>query len=205
MSKPARTAPVTDAEIDRMTQELVAGDPPHTAEALFVAHGRSGVRTLWSPLPEQLPLDGHRFLLAHWTAARGTAAMPPAAAIDPFVLKPVLGNLQIIEPIDGGADFRIRLYGSVLAEAVRFDWTGGSLSEMRRVLKGPGPGFFIAAYRAQLQRREPLYTANPAAVVFERRAWGRLLLPFGDAPSGPVARILVGNYVVTQDLSLIHI
>ncbi len=185
------------ATIDRMAEEMVAGSASPTAERLFAAHGRGGVTVQWSPAPDQLPLDGHRFLLAYWNGARGAAAMPAVAAIDPFALKPVLGNVMILDPLDGGADFRFRLYGTAIAEAARFDWTGSTLAEMQRILKGPGPAFFLATYRALLRRGEPLYTANPAVVVFSARAWGRLILPFGDA--GGIARILVGNYVISQD------
>jgi hypothetical protein len=35
-------------------------------------------------------------------------------------------------------------------------------------------------------------------VVFSARAWGRLILPFGDA--GKIERILVGNYVISDDI-----
>ena len=35
-------------------------------------------------------------------------------------------------------------------------------------------------------------------MVFTARAWGRLILPFG-AP-GMIARILVGNYVISNDV-----
>ena len=187
-----------DAEVDQMVDEIVAESASPTAEALFAAHGRGGVRVHWSPTPEQLPLEGHRILLKYWLGARDAAAIPPVSAIDPFPLRPVLGNLMILEPLDGGADFRFRLYGTAIAEAARFDWSGSTLSEMQRILKGPGPKFFRATYRALLRRPEPLYTESPAVVVFTARAWGRLILPFG-AP-GMIARILVGNYVVSDDV-----
>ncbi|MBI1774261.1 MAG: PAS domain-containing protein [Proteobacteria bacterium] len=130
---------------------------------------------------------------------RQEAALPPVSAIDPFALKPVLGNLIVLAVLGDGADFRFRLYGTDVAKEARFDWTGNTVNEMRRTLRGPGPAFYLATYRALLSRRKPIYTVNPAMVVFERRAWGRLALPFGDPGADCVERILVGNYVVSQD------
>jgi len=65
---------------------------------------------------------------------------------------------------------------------------------MRRTLKGPGPAFYLAAYRALLRRREPVFTVSAAMVIFKDRSWARIILPHGDADR--VERILAGNYAI---------
>ena len=182
--------------VARMAEELATAQISPTAESLFTARDRPAPLVLWSPTIEALPLDPLRFLLTHWNEARGGATMPPVAAIDPVALKPVLGNIIILDVLEDGADFRFRLFGTQVAEAARFDWTGSTVDEMRRTLKGPGPAFYLAVYRALLRRREPVFTLNPAMAVFKDRFWARLVLPHGDATKNRVERILVGNYAI---------
>lgn len=190
---------IDDATIQRMADELVAGKRHPTADRLFMKRGAPPPSIQWSPVAEALPLEAHRLVLSLWRDAGGGDPFPPVTAIDPFQLKPVLGNVLILEVLNGGADFRFRLYGSTLAAEVRFDWTGATVQEMRRVLKGPGPALYLAAYRAMLRRHEPLYTVNTAMVVFQNRSWARLALPYGDAAADRIERILVANYVIGDD------
>jgi hypothetical protein len=180
--------------VERMAEELATASTSPTADQLFTARDRPAPLVLWSPAADQLPLDGLRFLLNYWTVARGKAAMPPIGAIDPLGLKPVLGNVIILDVLDGGTDFRFRLFGTEVAAAARYDWTGSTVDEMRRILKGPGPAFYLAVYRALLLRREPVYTVNAAMAIFKSRSWARLILPHGDRDR--VERILVGNYAI---------
>ena len=180
--------------VERMVEELATASSYPTVDQLFIARDRPAPLVLWSPAPDQLLLDGLRFLLKYWDVARGKAAMPPVGAIDPLALKPVLGNVIILDVLEGGADFRFRLFGTEVAAAARYDWTGSTVDEMRRILKGPGPAFYLAGYRAVVRRREPLFTLSAAMVIFKSRSWARLVLPHGDGDQ--VERILVGNYAV---------
>lgn len=50
--------------------------------------------------------------------------MPLASEIDALEMRPALGYGMLVEPVDGGADFRDRLYGSNLAAVSGFDMTG---------------------------------------------------------------------------------
>ena len=57
-------------------------------------------------------------LLEHWrTLNAGLSAdqLPLVARIDALQLGFILGWLMMMDPIDGGADFRYRLYGSSIA------------------------------------------------------------------------------------------
>ena len=188
-------AEVVDPEtVGRMTEELASGSFSPTADRLFTALDRPAPLIAWSPDADALPLDGLRFLLEYWDSARGQAVTPPVSAIDALALKPVLGSVIILDVLEDGADFRFRLFGTAVAEAARFDWTGRTIDDMRRILKGPGPAFYLAGYRAVLRRREPLFTVSPAMVIFRNRSWARLVLPHGTASR--VERILVGNYAL---------
>ena len=67
-------------------------------------------------------------LLDWWRGECGGEALP-ARAIDPLALRFILGWLMIMEPLDGGADFRYRLYGSSIAEIMGRDLTGCKISD----------------------------------------------------------------------------
>jgi hypothetical protein len=180
--------------VERIAEELSTAGSSSTLDQLFTVRDRPAPQIVWSPLPDQLPVEGLRFLLNYWTTARGKAVMPPVGAIDPLGLKPVLGNVIILDVLEGGTDFRFRLFGTEVAAAARYDWTGSTVDDMRRILKGPGPAFYLAVYRALLRRREPVFTVNAAMAIFKSRSWARLVLPHGDG--GQVERILVGNYAI---------
>jgi hypothetical protein len=180
--------------VERMADELTTANVSPVADELFTARDRPAPLVVWSPSSDQLPLEELRFLLRFWQHARSGSSMPPVSAIDPLVLKPVLGNIIILDVLEDGADFRFRLFGTAVVEAARFDWTGRTVDDMRRTLKGPGPAFYLAGYRALLRRREPLLTVSPAMVIFKGRSWVRLILPHGDGDR--VQRILVGNYAM---------
>ncbi|WP_162917017.1 PAS domain-containing protein [Dongia deserti] len=113
-----------------MAEELAKSSFSPTADDLFTALDRAAPIVVWSPPPGSLPLDGLRFLLKYWDDARDQATMPPVSAIDALALKPVLGNIIILDVLEGGADFRFRLFGTAVAEAARLDWTGRTVDDM---------------------------------------------------------------------------
>jgi len=197
MSDPPITSEAEEIDlqiVEQMGRELTTARISPTAEQLFTALDRPAPLVLWSPTVEGLPLEPLCFLLNYWNDARGNATMPPVAAIDPVALKPVLGNIIVLDVLEGGADFRFRLFGTQVAEAARFDWTGSTVDQMRRTLKGPGPAFYLAVYRTLLRHREPVFTISPARAIFNNRFWARLVLPHGNGDQ--VERILVGNYAI---------
>ncbi len=116
--------------VGRMAEELAKSSFSPTADDLFTALDRAAPIVVWSPPPGSLPLDGLRFLLKYWDDARDQATMPPVSAIDALALKPVLGNIIILDVLEGGADFRFRLFGTAVAEAARLDWTGRTVDDM---------------------------------------------------------------------------
>ena len=96
--------------------------------------------------------------------------------------------LMLLEPVDGGADFRYLAYGSSIAESFGTDMTGRLTSEFG----GHIATFFLGLYRAVLQQKACAYSEHePPRNVFVR-VWQRLIVPLFD-DAGEVARILVLN------------
>lgn len=126
-------------------------------------------------------------LLEHWRALAGGRDLPPAEAIDPAALIFILGWLMIIDPLDGGADFKYRLYGSSIAEVTGRDLTGCKISDSFPEFAA----FTSEIYRNAMRDRRPVLTRHtpPAQIAVSR--WERLILPFAGADGG-VARFLVG-------------
>ncbi len=135
-------------------------------------------------------------LLRYWERLRGQSErgdLPFVPAIDPAPLRFILGWLMIVEPIDGGVDFRYRLYGSAIAEVMGRDLTGCCINDSF-------PHF--AAWTAQIYRdamahRQPVLTRHTPRRYVAIEQWERLILPFGD-PDGAVAWFLVGAVVVRR-------
>jgi hypothetical protein len=134
-------------------------------------------------------LEQHRITLQHWLAARGEAALPPAAAIDPFALRKALGYLLILEPNAAFDDFRYRLYGSQIVEWYKRDMTGRWVSEF----PSRAAAVYGQQYRALRLLRRPIYCEHDASPdVSAMVRWCRLILPYA-GEDGEIARILVSN------------
>jgi hypothetical protein len=67
-------------------------------------------------------------LYVAWQEMRGERQFPNRRDVDPVRLKFILGRLILVDVIDDGADFRVRLHGSILANRIGFDMTGQLLS-----------------------------------------------------------------------------
>ena len=195
-----RRAPPLDGGLDwariaDWTQRIIDGDLVPIAR-VFADHGAAAPEITWDPAPDQPSAPPLRFLLEHWGAVTRGIELPLARKINPFELAPALGYVMKLEPVEGGRDFRYRLYGSRLIRISGFDMTGKVLSE--HPASGCAIEFAIAVYRAAMRRRHPLYTTrHPLGAKFTRR-WHRLVLPYADA-SGSVTRLLCGTVAIGAD------
>jgi hypothetical protein len=112
----------------------------------------------------------------YWNAQRGTRTMPDRRAIDPIEMWRWLGNLVLLDVIDGGVDFRYRIHGSVLAGRVGMDLTGRLLSEATHSHRDT----VLHQYAEVCRSRKPLliletrYQGPPYTVV------DRLVLPLSE-------------------------
>lgn len=200
---PTRNEALDWSRIDAWTDRLLAGDLQPIA-LWFLRNGAAAPEAVWDPEPESLTAPPLRFLLDHWRMLAHDLAhdgsVPPARRIDALELKPALGYMMLLEPVDGGRDFRYRLYGSELARISGFDMTGQRLSTHPASFYAAE--FGIASYRAVMRRRRPVYTVRHPVGARLARRWQSLALPFVD-DAGCVTRILGVTVAVDRDGKMI--
>jgi hypothetical protein len=119
--------------------------------------------------------------------------LPLVRAIDPTPLRFILGWLMIIEPLEGGADFKYRLYGSQIAATTGRDLTGCKVSDSFPLFAA----WTTALYRHVMEHKQPLLTRHAPRRYVPVEQWERLILPFGDQ-DGNVAWLLVGAVIVKK-------
>lgn len=149
----------------------------------------------WDPKPEDLSLELLRVIYEYWAAmprcTRGRfAGLPLASELDPLEVHRALGYLMLLDVLEGGEDFRYRVYGSKIADVVGFDSTGLLVSETK-----PHPItrlLFQAVYRAVMKVGKPIFTKHEPAMNIAVVTWYRLVLPMVDE-DGEISQILVGN------------
>ncbi|MBL8705981.1 MAG: hypothetical protein JNM30_14115 [Rhodospirillales bacterium] len=124
---------------------------------------------------ESAETDGrtHKFL-AFCKDLPSNGGLPARAAASPETLRPWIGNLMILDPVDGGRDFRYRLYGSAIVSHCDFDLTGRLVSSF----SSKTGTFFLESYRTCLSTLKPVLTQNVAEHSRGMILWERLLVPF---------------------------
>lgn len=172
--------------VERWANSLVAGEGGDVCAEL---HDRfEGEPTvIWNPRPSDMASDKLRFLLDYWTGLRRDRALPQTTDIDPMRMRPALGYVMLVDVIDGGRDFRYRLYGSDLAFVSGFDMTGRHLSShgaSANVVE-----FSLAVYRAAVIRKEPVFTSRKPVGARHTTEWQRVVMPLVDE-TGAVTRFL---------------
>ena len=82
---------------------------------------------------QPLPISHPRLqrLNGYWSTKKGQRKMPSRADIDVLDLRYVLGNIMLVDVIEGSPPrFRIRLHGSNLSERAGYELTGKMLDEL---------------------------------------------------------------------------
>lgn len=82
---------------------------------------------------QPLPISDSRLqrLYAYWSAKMGARKMPSRADIDVLDLRYMLGNIMLVDIIDGTPPrFRFRVHGSNLSQRAGYDLTGRMLDEL---------------------------------------------------------------------------
>lgn len=126
-----------------------------------------------------------------WQAKRRDRRLPARSDLTHDELKPWFGNLILLDVIDGGRDFRYRLFGMNIVRQAGFDMTGKFLSEY------PIPDVlphFLTTHREVVRRAAPAFSEhNPRVALVRKRR--RLIVPFGD-DGRTVDRTMTVNYAV---------
>jgi hypothetical protein len=180
---------------DQWTVDILAGDLS-AIEAVFVENGARPPSLAWNPWAGHVGAPVMRFLMDYWRDHAPAGALPHLKQVDPVELRPALGYLMLLDAVDGGRDFRYRLYGSIVASVSGFDMTGKLLSE--HPASPYVTEFAIASYRAALRRREPVYTERSPVGAVQAIRWQRIALPLVD-DSGAVVRFLAGTAPINRD------
>lgn len=144
------------------------------------------VRTSWLNDASRLDAPLLQQLYDFWCGARNGAAMPPASAIDPFALRFALGNLVVMEPLGGGIDFKVRLFGSRIASRLGYDLTGRLLSS---ISDDAARHYTEQAVAKALHGERPMLMQRHRRLEKGPVEYTCLLLPFGD---GAPSRIVYG-------------
>ena len=184
-SDPRELAP----SADEITDCLLAGDPG-PVERLFAAHDASAPEVIWNPGEADLPHEPLQFLLGYWSAKKDGNELPRTGSIDPVEMKPALRFIMLLDVLDGGTDFRYRVYGTGIVERTGRDWTGKRVSDLAAFAYTGR--FYTAVYRAALRRRLTVATVSDSPRHVAATDWSRLVLPLANK-DGEITRFLVGN------------
>lgn len=178
--------------------------PPPPAEGMPLGNFGYSVIRRASIRPEHFLQEPHQIVAAFWRNAGADAAevpddlpddLPPSRCIDPFAFRKALGNILLLEPVEGGTDFVYRLYGTDVARYFGRDMTGRRLREF----PSPAATTSLVLYRMLMANRVGLYVEHDAPqFVSVLVRWRRLILPFCSA-SGEIDRLLVCSAPGTRE------
>lgn len=157
------------------TKEVVREDY-HELDLVLKKLGSPKPSLIWNPDPRELPGDQLVYFLNWWNQARGNTFAASPDAVDPMELRSILGYLAVLDVLDGGENFRYRLYGSAIMNEPGKDLTGLLLSDIWTPLRS----FFTITYRAVVHRKEPLYTQHEPHHSLKMQVWDRLILPLSN-------------------------
>lgn len=141
------------------------------------------------------------FIVDYWNRKRGVRAMPDRNDINPACFGRRLPYIGITEVVDGGRDFRFRLFGGEIAAMTGIDRTGEHFSTLE-----PSPETGLSAEQSRdrwtqaarfvLDTGKPIF---PAALVMEQD--GRMVelhvfaLPL-TAGGDDIAQIIGGAFIL---------
>lgn len=117
-----------------------------------------------------------RDLYALWCERRGSAKMPPWSKFDPIELRRWLGNLNLLDVVDGGRDFRYRVHGTTIAAKVGADMTGKCVSEWHEPFRSEA----FSTYRQVVTAASPYLVRDCESLGDYYFLHFRLVLPLSD-------------------------
>lgn len=112
-------------------------------------------------------------LEALWHAKHVNNRIPARGDFSLEELAPFMGRLALLDVVDGGRDFRFRLFGTGIADDYRAEMTGKLVSEYRDGYREP----ILRGYTAALETRRPYRDVVEVIDGFRQVTWSRLVLP----------------------------
>lgn len=180
--------------VEAWAAALRAGDTT-PLQPVFARDGGDVPRIVWG-LGEPPRAPQLRFLYDYYRDLACGPGFPSQRRVDPLGMRPALGYVMLLDPVDGGRDFRYRLYGSFIAGVSGRDMTGKLVSTYPVELATVE--YMLALYRAVLTRKMPVMAVHRPLGARTTKAWHRLILPLGDEAGG-VGRLLVGAVPIGFD------
>ncbi len=142
-----------------------------------------------------------RELYEYWDSKRAGRVMPSRADIDPIEMRFVVGNVIMVDVIEGKPlGFRIRLHGTNLSERVGFDLTGKMLDEM------PWPEFrdlTTRSFTLVATKRQVLHAHRDRVLDNRRRSYETIILPLS-SDGEQVDRIICGLFYDHLDMEAVR-
>jgi len=124
---------------------------------------------------KELLKENELSLLQFWDSRRAGRTMPERSDFKPEDLYPWLGYLHLLEPIDGGRDFRYVIFTTRTLIGKDKDMTGKCVSDWGddRVVHA------IRLYRSVVDLAKPVYNAIPERHEDDWGVYSRICLPLG--------------------------
>ena len=133
----------------------------------------------------QEKLNEKQFSLLHfWDARRAGRDMPERSDLVPEELFPWIGYLHLLEPTDGGRDFRYAVFTTRTLIGLDQDMTGKRTSDWGGTRSVHAAQF----YGAVVKHARPIYSALPERHENDWVVYSRIGLPLGT--NGEVTHIL---------------
>ena len=175
-----------------LAADMILSDERDRVAAFFAREAMDPPTFVWNPDPETFPHLLLKEFLATWQAMPRTDAcpLPQVRDFDVFTFRHAIGHMMYLDVIDGGRDFRYRVYGSRIAQFSGFDLTGKYLGHADA--PSISRDFMLACYKALIRRQEPLFTQHKSPRDFLVATWSRLLLPLVNE-AGQTERLLGVN------------
>jgi hypothetical protein len=139
----------------------------------------------------------------YWLAKRGERRFPDRADMSPSDFPRLLPNIAVVEVIDGGADFRFRLYGSELAAMTGRDRTGEYFSKLEAAPKAKIGTEETRAYwmrygRVVLEAASPIFMKSALVpTATSRLTLHGLILPL-TAGGTAIEQVIGGGFVTVS-------
>jgi hypothetical protein len=180
-------------EVDALAAAILADlrtDDPSSLNGLFTRDGKPPPRVVWAPTAATPMHAGLRHLLDYWQGLRADG-LPRWRDVRIEELRPVVGRLTLVDPVEGGRDFRYAVYGSGVADVVTRDYQGETTREMAARTGTASPILYLVLYSLALERRQAVWSWTAANRWQEVEYWERLVLPVLGRSEGEL-RFVVG-------------
>lgn len=110
---------------------------------------------------------------ALWDSKRRGGKLPARGDFSVDDLKPFMGRVALLDVVDGGRDFRFRLYGTHIVDEYKNEMTGKLASEFRPDFREP----VLRGYKTAYETRRPHADTVDIDAPDMHYVWDRIVVP----------------------------